>query len=297
MVYFCVPKPFDASTKFLVEMRPEDWIDFLNLPLGRTQLVDADVSTITAAGDKIVQVETLSGEKYGVHFEFQAGRDPDFVTRLWKYNVLYTDRLDITVQSVAFLLRSFEGHNKFTGRYVRRDIQGKLVHDFRYGVLRVWQESPDVFLNGGLALLPLAAVAKVAKRDIADVVSAIDQRLNAEAKPSDGELLRTATFVLLGLKYPETFVETIMSRNVLELSSTYQAVLKEGMLKGIEEGLQEGKMEKSHELLLRLGRKRLGEPSVEMLATLESINDVVMLDQLIERVWEVESWSELLPTK
>jgi hypothetical protein len=73
-------------------MYPEDWIALLGLPKGHTHIEEADISTITGAGDKIVQVDTPM-ETYGAHFEFQAGPDTDFLSRLWKYNVLYTVRL------------------------------------------------------------------------------------------------------------------------------------------------------------------------------------------------------------
>jgi hypothetical protein len=303
-----VPKPFDASTKFLVEMQPEDWIAFLKFPPGAVHMEDADASTVTAAGDRILLVDAQSGS-YGVHFEFQAGPDPLFTERLWQYNVLYTGKFHLPIRSVAFLLRPFDGHAKIRGRYVVRDTEDELIHAFHHWTIRVWQTPPDVFLQGGLALLPLAAVAKVPKRELSRIIKQIDQRLYAETKASDGELLRTATFVLLGLKYEKTFVEKIMSKNVLELSSTYQALMEEGkdMGKAIgleigkeigkEIGREEGELEKAREMLVRLGRRRLGEPSKDMMSFLNNISDVTVLDGFADRLWDIESWADLLPTK
>jgi hypothetical protein len=279
-----VPKPFDASTKFLVELAPEDWIAFLRLPQGQTDLVEADLSTITAAGDKIVRVETADGS-YGVHFEFQAGPDPEFVERLWQYNVLYTGKFKLPIRSVAFLLRTFDGHRRISGRFVQQDTEGELIHDFRHRVLRVWQMPPEAFLTGGLALLPLAAVARVPKREIASTVKEIERRLKSEALPSQGELLRTATFVLLGLKYDKIFVEKMMSKNVLELSSTYQALLHEGRMAG--------NLEEARKMLLRVGQRRLGEADAETKAFLESITSVETLESFADRLWDIESWAEL----
>ncbi|WP_309694169.1 hypothetical protein [Armatimonas sp.] len=83
-----MPKPFDASTKFLIELFPEDWLRFLQRPVGPTELVDADLSTVTAAGDRILRVNTVP--PYALHMEFQAGPDPELAERTWEYNVLYT---------------------------------------------------------------------------------------------------------------------------------------------------------------------------------------------------------------
>ena len=46
-------KPYDAVTKRLIEMRPADWVAFLDLPPGDVSLVDADLSTITLQADPV----------------------------------------------------------------------------------------------------------------------------------------------------------------------------------------------------------------------------------------------------
>ena len=121
------------------------------------------------------------------------------------------------------------------------------------------------------------------------IVEAVNERLDRERKPSEAELLRTATYVLMGLKHPKYLVEKLMSRNVLELSSTYQGLIQEGLDKGLRQGLEQ---EALH-LLIRLGRKRLGEPSEETLQTLTPLPRET-LEALVERVLDVETWSELL---
>lgn len=110
----------------------------------------------------------------------------------------------------------------------------------------------------------------------------------------------------MGLKYDPKFVEKLMGKNVLELSSTYQALMKEGLEKGIElglergleqgleQGLKRGQQEQARATLLRQGRRRLGEPSEQALTTLQLLTDQQQLEGLLDRVWEVESWSELL---
>ena len=51
-----MPQPFDATTKDLVEMHPEDWLAYLGLPRAAVEVVDADVSTVSAAADKVLRV-------------------------------------------------------------------------------------------------------------------------------------------------------------------------------------------------------------------------------------------------
>jgi hypothetical protein len=45
--------------------------------------------------------------------------------------------------------------------------------------------------------------------------------------------------------------------------------------------------------LLRLGRKRFGEPQAHALEALESISSVETLQEMAERLLVVESWEEL----
>lgn len=75
-------------------------------------------------------------------------------------------------------------------------------------------------------------------------------------------------------------------------STTYQAILEEGRA----EGLSKGRTEEARRLLLKLGRKQLGEPEAAIEAGVRSIEDVDRLELLIERIGEVSNWRDLLQT-
>lgn len=83
-------------------------------------------------------------------------------------------------------------------------------------------------------------------------------------------------------------------------STAYQAILDEGRaegeIKGRAEGEIKGRAEEARRLLLRLGRKRWGDPDPAIEATVRAITDVERLELLAERISEVASWQELLRT-
>jgi hypothetical protein len=79
-------KPFDATTKRLVELGPMDWVSFLGLPGTDATLLSADLSTVTAGADRVLRVE--HEPPYGLHLEFQASRDVAMDLRCLRYNVL-----------------------------------------------------------------------------------------------------------------------------------------------------------------------------------------------------------------
>jgi len=146
---------------------------------------------------------------YGVHFEFQAGPDAEFVPRLWQYNVLYTSKFKLPIRSVAFLLRPFDGHRAITGRYVQTDTEGALIHDFRHQVLRVWQIPPETFLTGGLALLPLAAVAQVSKRAVAGIVREMLLRFGRRRLDEAGEATKAFLESITSVETLESFADRL----------------------------------------------------------------------------------------
>ena len=72
-------------------------------------------------------------------------------------------------------------------------------------------------------------------------------------------------------------------------SDTYQAIL--------DEGKAEGKIEEAKGMLLRLGERRFGLPDATTRKSLEAITGLPELEQLIFRLLEVESWTELLDSE
>ena len=137
---------------------------------------------------------------------------------------------------------------------------------------------------GGLAVLPLATIAKTRKSELVRILDRIEERLETEAPPARADLLRTATFVLMGIKFDKIFVEKLMSRNVLELSSTYQALHQEAKA--------EGRADEARRLILRIGTCRLGVPTAERVVWLETL-DLEALEAIADYLTSVESWEEL----
>ena len=72
----------------------------------------------------------------------------------------------------------------------------------------------------------------------------------------------------------------------MEESSTYQLIMERGEVKVERRTLIQ--------TLLRLGRKKFGEPDSATLSLIESLTDVDRLQALTDRILDVTSWQELL---
>jgi predicted transposase YdaD len=73
-------------------------------------------------------------------------------------------------------------------------------------------------------------------------------------------------------------------------STTYQAILQEGL----KEGEQKGEVKEARKLLLEWGSELLGQPNARTQARLAKIDDLERLEALFKRLRTVASWQTLL---
>lgn len=110
---------FDATLKDLFERYPFDLPRFLlhRLNLGQPRhlrFIDADVSTVTAAGDKVIRV---GGRRpWLFHVELQSAHKHLLDRQLLLYNVLLSDRHGLPVRTAVLLLRPEADRASLTGQ-------------------------------------------------------------------------------------------------------------------------------------------------------------------------------------
>jgi hypothetical protein len=289
-----MPGPFDDTLKHLTELSPEDWVVRGGWTPAPATLIDADIATITGAADKVIRVAGALDWLLGV--DFQAGHDT--VTKLpdlLLYNSALFKRHRLPVRSLLVLLHRGADSPQVTGLYERGFPGEPFDVAFRYQTVRVWQVSAEKWLSGGLGLLPLAPLGDVQPGELPAVIARMKQRLAQTVPPSEADVFWSATFILMGLRYEQALIKSLLQEvgNMKE-SVTYRAILEEGEAKGRAEGRAEGKAEEAHDILLLLGREQLGEPSADVQATLDAITDVDRLKDLILRLKQAASWQELL---
>lgn len=303
-----MPKKFDAILKHLSEQYPQDWARFAGVS-GPVTVIDADISTVTAAADKVLRVE--SAEPWILHLEFQASRDVTLPRRLLHYNVLLGIRHELPIRTLVILLRPVADGKELTGQVQWRLPHGRPYLAFDYELIRLWELPPEAILEGGLGTLPLAPLANVDRPKLPELIGQMKQRLHCDAPSPVADSLWTATFILLGLEYDQAFAKQLL-RGVgsMKESVTYQAILEEGREKGLREGREKGRVEGREEgrvkgreegrekealrILLVQGTKRFGTPSAKVRRKIMQISDVRLIDALVLRVLDVESWAQLL---
>ena len=279
-------KPYDPTLKALVETEPESWPALLGRPTGPTQVIDADVATVSGAADKVLRV--AAQPPYLLHLEFVAGHDAAALPpKLLIRHGLLDDRHGLAVRSAVVLLRPEADSPQLTGAYERRFPDEPAHLTFCYQVVRVWRLSPEPLLTGGLALLPLAPISAVTEAELPDIIQRMGKRLETRRARRRAEVVWAAAYLLLGLRFSPGLAAQLFRGFVsMKESSTYQAIL--------EEGRAEGAVAEAKRVLRFLGDDAFGPPDSRTATAIERLDDLPRLEELLRRVRTAAGWRELL---
>jgi predicted transposase YdaD len=284
-------------------------VAWLHILATHLEEINADVSTVTAAGDRVWRVTTAAGQ-FLLHFELQSGPDSGLPRRINSYNALLAQRHQLPVLTVVILLRREAHLPALNGVYTATlPGEGLPYHTLHYRVLRVWEFPVATVLTSGLGVLPLAPLCLGAEERLPEVIATLNQRFQAEAGAQAAELW-TATRVLMGLRYDAELIETLL-QGVHEMkdSTVYQAWttegykkglkegvkegLKEGVKEGIKEGEKQGALAEARRMLILVGTTRCGPPAAVTAARIHAITDAARLEDLVQRALLATTWDEL----
>jgi hypothetical protein len=104
--------PFDVSTKELVWDDPADWLNQYGVgPPGPVDVIDSDMTALTAAADKVLRVG--GPNPYLVNIEFQSYHETELVRTLWFRQVAIDYRHNLPTVDKSF------GRNPAAGLSIR----------------------------------------------------------------------------------------------------------------------------------------------------------------------------------
>ncbi len=286
-------KPFDATLNSLIDSSPADWAAFLaaniGLTPGRSTVVDSDLS-VTAQADKVFRIAGPPAAL--IHLELEADSRLGVPARLLRYNVLLGyAHPDEPVHSILLLLRPKANASDLTGVYTRAGADGRVYHEFRYTIVRVWEEHLARFLSGGPGTAPLALLTDEATADLPGSLTRFRDRLqqpDVDRKLAE-ELLGSA-FVLCSLRHDPTRVAELYRSLVMTLEDS------PGYLWILNKGVAQGAVVEARRMLLIQGRKRFGQAPPSAETGLQGITDPTRLERMAERIFDAADWDDLLST-
>ena len=233
---------FDNICKFLAENFSQDYATWLlGRPVTLTKLSPTELSLEPIRADSLILEQS---EYLVLHLEFQTEPDENMGFRMLDYRVRVYRRFPTkTMHQVVIYLKPTKSALVYQDSFQL----GETSH--RYRVIRLWEQSSDLFLKSQ-GLLPLAVLTQSADpeltlRQVAEVLETIkDTRIKAN--------LMAATSVFGGLVLNPKLIKTILRSEIMKESAVYQEILQEGEQRGLLKGKLEGKLEMIP-LLTKLG--------------------------------------------
>ena len=304
-------KPFDTSLNRIIDTRPHEWASFfaerVGIPPGPAKTLDTDLATSVQA-DKAFLIE---GESPAIlHLELESGSRLGIPAELLRYNVLLDSQHQLPVYSVLVLLRPKAVASDQSGIYRRIGTQNETIIDFRYTVIRLWEESFDRFLNVGAALAPLAMLTNEAADNLPQAFDAFQKRLRRPDVPDTMfNILLESTYFLCGLRFKRDLIIDLYRRFTMAIdwedSTAYQYILElgeergisKGVAQGVAQGVPLGRIQEAHSLLVRQGVRKFGEPANTLREQFQAILDVDRLERIADRIFDATSWDDLLATQ
>jgi predicted transposase YdaD len=284
-----MPKLYDNAVKFLQTIEPIAWAKLLGIDAKTVELCNTDLSTVSSNADSLLLLGVDKSE--ALHIENQASYDISMGNRMLQYNVLGNKALNIPVRSVVILLRPEADGPAMNGVVRHKRVDGTPYLEFHYETVRIWEKSPGELFECGLGVMPLAFIADLKADELPELVKRADDRLRREARPVLAAELWTAIELLMGLRFKREFVVNVLKGiRAMKESDTYQAIIEEGMAKG----LAEGRASEARSILIRQGRQRFGEPDAKILALINGANSLEELERMTDRVLIVSNWVELI---
>lgn len=136
----------------------------------------------------------------------------------------------------------------------------------RFTSLRLWEQSAEPLLADP-ALLPLAVLARSADGPPEQLLGQVRQRLQAISNPDQRRRVTSGCQLLAGLAFPQDVIQRLLAMSILEDSSVYQYIVRQGR----EEGLETGRQLEAASLLLRQLEHRFGPLNQQQRNTLAAL--------------------------
>lgn len=231
---------WDSFSKLLIGARPWQYARWLVRDAEFVAALDIELKAQHLFADALLKV--LLDEQFAlVHLELQSYDDPDMGKRMLEYSVLAEHQYELPVWSFVICLRKQQA---VRSPYIRRFINGQIVHLFHFQVIKLWQVSAQSILDlewdGLLPLLPLTKGGK--EPEIVQVM--IDQLV----KSGDRNLLALSE-LFGGLAFTGEAEKAwfkrrfTMFQDIMKDSWVYQEIVEESEEKGREKGREEGRNE------------------------------------------------------
>ncbi len=246
-------KKADISTKRLISLAPDRWIQWL---MGRSglkvlQIISSEFQWVSRESDVLVKAHSPDLGEFLILNELQLRYNQKVPRRMRAYTALASEKYQLPVYAV--LINLLEASSETIVNVFESNFAGQRAIQ-EYQVINLWEVDVDIVFQRNLStLLPLVPILKGGGSE--QVIRRALTQLRVQGQPGELESMLGffATYVL-DLDLVQQILRLDMA--ILEQSPLYREIVNRSEQRGIAIGEQRGKQEGIQQValnMLRLG--------------------------------------------
>jgi predicted transposase/invertase (TIGR01784 family) len=257
---------FDNVCRFLAESFSADFATWLlGESIALTQLSPSELSLEPIRADALI---LLQSDEIVLHIEFQTEAKAEIPFRMADYRLRVYRRFPRKrMRQVVIYLQPTTSELVQKTAFVLESTR----HEF--GVIRLWEQPSDIFLNTP-GLLPFATLSQTEDktRTLQQVAEAIEQINDTRIQSN----IAASTAVLAGLVLNKELIKRLLRSDAMRESVIYQDI----------------QQEKALSIVIRLLRRKVGTVPPTQLLKIQAL-DSTQLDDLAEALLDFSSLTDL----
>lgn len=269
----------DLASKRLLEICAADWVRLVQPNIKEVHIRPLPTNKVAKLESRLDSLFEVNGELV-VHIETQGYYDAALPWRMLRYRVDVAEAYiasGLCVPKIYQCVVFFEPKDMNIEPRIHETVDGHIVLDYNYGIIKVWEVSAEYVLenriSGLYSLLPLMKwKADIAKKDVLEkTVTAIQSVEN----PSKSKDMFEAMSMLCNKVFTKEEIMLLFSKEFLIQKTKESELLMEifgdlygekidkNRQEGLKEGLKEGRQEEKLEMAQRL--YKLGVPMEQII--------------------------------
>jgi predicted transposase/invertase (TIGR01784 family) len=216
---------FDNTCKFIAELYSSDFATWLlGEPITLTVLSPTGVTWEAMQTDGVI---LLQSNEVVLHIEFRTKPDESLPFEMAHYYLRIYERFpDKQIHQVVIYLEKTTSEQVYNSTFSIENLH----HEFE--VIRLWEQSPDIFLKS-IGLLPFAVLSATDNKvktlqQVAETIDALPQKQTQSH-------IAAATAILASLVLEEEAIERLLRKDVMRESIIYQLFEAERRNKKVRE--------------------------------------------------------------
>jgi predicted transposase YdaD len=262
----------DRPLKELLRLRPRDLLALFGdagAVLVSTQV--AELPSLSRRVDTVLMLRR-GRQSYIRHLEFEIRYRRGLELRCFEYATRLVARFRVPVLTTVVLLER-PGRRELAHREV---LDGRVIHERRFDVLRLWEVDPERALRLGPGAATLVGLAE---KGTLPLLARAARRIDRE---TEGAVRSDLLFILQALgrrRYTAEELAGVIPKETVMASSLWAEAASKGRREGRKEGRQEGAVADARAFCVELAREHHPEIANRLVPLIEACSDVERLHE------------------